>query len=278
MVRPLRLLVEDGSYHVTGRGIEGRLIYTSDPERVEFLSLLGRTIGRFGWRCLTYCLMDNHFHLLVQTPQPNLSRGMQHLKGSYAQWFNRRHDRQGPLFAGRFQARLVQRDAHLVEVLRYIALNPVRAGLCAEPDDWRWSAHAAIAGAVRHPPFLAVEEARAWFSSSQDPDGSDAYRWFVAEPTAGSEDDNGVARGDAEFLRHVLPSTSPGPEFRKRDWSAGRPPLSELLTDDSGVSVARAYRVYGYTLSSIAAELGCHVSTASRRLRAHEAAVLECKI
>jgi putative transposase len=278
MVRPLRLLVEDGSYHVTAKGIGGRVIYTSDAERAEFLWLLGRTVARFGWRCLTYCLMDNHFHLLLQTPQPNLSRGMQQLKGGYAQSFNRRHGREGSLFAGRFKGRLIQGDAHLLEVFRYIALNPVRAGLCADPGEWRWSAHAAIVGAVAHPRFLAVEEARAWFASAVDVDGSMAYRSFVAEPAPTVGDHDQVAVGDAEFLRSVLPSASPGPEFRKRDWSAGRPPLEELLLDDSGACIARAYRAHGYTLSSIASALGCHVSTASRRLREHEAALLDCKI
>jgi REP element-mobilizing transposase RayT len=279
MVRPLRLLVEVGSYHVTTQGIERRNIYVDDTDRAAFLALLDRTVARFGWHCLTYCLMDNHFHLLVQTPQPNLSRGMQQLKGSYARAFNERHGRVGYLFGGRFKAKLIQKDAHLLEVFRYIALNPVRAGLCAEPAEWSWSAHAAIAGEVPPQRFLAVEEARKWFSSPLDAEGTRAYRKFVgaSEPVPG-EDDRVVA-GDPAFLRSVLPATSPGSEFRKRDWGPGRPPLSELLYGGhAGASIARAYREHGYTLSEIASVLGCHVSTVSRRLRAHEAAMLDCKI
>jgi hypothetical protein len=135
-------------------------------------------------------------------------------------------------------------------------------------------------GTVVHPPFLAVDEARAWFSSPADVVGATAYGSFVAEPgpQGDTEAADGAARGDADFLRSVLPSTSPGSEFTKRDWGAGRPPISELVIDDSGATVARAYRVYGYTLSSIARVLDCHVSTVSRRLREHEAAMMDCKI
>jgi len=279
MVRPLRVLVNDGSYHVTSKGVGGRRIFASDHDRSEFLDVLGETIMRFGWRCLSYCLMDNHFHLLAQTPQPNLSRGMQQLKSRYAQAFNQRHGREGPLFAGRFKARLIQKDAHLLEVFRYIALNPVRAGLCTEPSAWAWSAHAAIAGCDEQARFLDVQEARKWFATPHDVDGALAYCEFVGSYKQLPADADGVAIGDAEFLRSVLPSTSPGAEFRKRDWSPGRPPLSELLRDDDlRESIAVAYRVHGYTLASIAEALGCHVSTVSRRLRAHEDAMLECKI
>ncbi len=279
MVRPLRLLVEDGTYHVTARGIESRDIFKDRADRAKLLAVLDRTVVRFGWRCLTFCIMDNHFHLLVQTPQPNLSRGMQQLKASYAQAFNRRHGRDGPLFGGRFKARLIQKDAHLLEVFRYIALNPVRAGLCGDASQWAWSAHGAIAGDVPPQRFLAVEEARKWFSSPADADGARAYRAFVGSAEPMLDEADRIAIGDAAFLRAVLPATSPGAEFRKRDWGPGRPPLSQLLCDgDSGACIARAYRAHGYTLSSIAGFLGCHVSTVSRRLRAHEAAMLDCKI
>jgi putative transposase len=280
MVRPLRLLVDDGSYHVTTKGIASQRIYASEHDRTDFLELLDQITTRFGWRCLSYCLMDNHFHVLVQTPQPNLSRGVQQLKARYAQAFNARYGRAGPLFAGRFKARLIQKDAHLLEVFRYIALNPVRAGLCADPSAWAWSAHAALAGRREPARFLAVEEARNWFSTPQDLDGREAYRVFVeGDEQLRLSDEEAVAVGDAQFVRSVLPATSPGTEFRKRDWGPGRPPLSELLRDeDLGACIANAYLVHGYTLSSIAAALGCHVSTVSRRLRAHEQAMLDCKI
>lgn len=108
-------------------------------------------MARFDWRCLAYCLMDNHFHLLVRTPLANLPRGMQQINSGHAQAYNRRHGRTGPLFERRYGAALVQEDVHLLEIFRYIALNPVRAGLCREPEDYAWSSHAALAGIAVSP-------------------------------------------------------------------------------------------------------------------------------
>jgi putative transposase len=282
VVRPLRVLVNDGVYHVTARGIERRAIFPDDADCVAFLAVLERTVDRFAWRCLAYCLMHNHYHLLLQTLEPNLARGMQYVNGRYAQDFNRRHDRAGALFGGRYKAKLIQRDAHLLEVFRYIALNPVRAGLCESPSSWRWSSHPVIAGSASATTFLAVEQARGWFAALVGGDGMAAYRDFVGEGSdqrLEHDDPDAVAVGDADYLRSVLPATNPGPEFRKRDWSAGRPSLVALLSDGGGAaSVARAYRLHGYTLSSIAGHLGCHVSTVSRRLKAYERDVLDCKI
>jgi putative transposase len=278
VVRPLRILISDGVYHVTARGIERRAIYADDQDRFAFLAVLEKTVDRFAWQCLAYCLMPNHFHLLVETPEPNLARGMQQLNGRYAQGFNKRHGRDGALFGGRYKAKLIQRDAHLLAVFRYIALNPVGAGLCESPSQWYWSAHRAIAGEASSS-FLAVGKARSWFASLVGGDGATAYRDFVANANDDEDGDERVAIGDADYLRAVLPATSPGPEFRKRDWGAGRPTLATLLADGPDpVSIARAYRLHGYTLSDIAALLGCHVSTVSRRIKAHERDMLECKI
>lgn len=276
MARPLRLLIEDGIYHVTSRGLEA--IYRHDSDRRAFLVLLGRTIGRFDWRCLTYCLMDNHFHLLVRTPQANLSIGMRHLKSAYAQSYNRRHERRGPLFEGRFAARLVQQDAHLLQVFRYIALNPVSAGLCAGAEEWEWSGHRALSGRVAAPPWLAAAESCTWFSEKSHQAGRRAYRDFVAGPAEEPRDVSGAALGSSEFLRAVLPDTRPGPDIPEHDWGPGRPPLDELLAGTAGAEgIALAHRHHGYTMQRIADALGCHVSTVSRRLRRYEQQTLECK-
>lgn len=263
---------------MTARGNGSAAIYSDDGDRDMFTSTLERTITRFDWHCLTYCLMGNHFHLLLRTPQPNLSRGMQQLKSSYAQTYNRRHDRIGHLFAGRFSAVLVQRGAHLLEVFRYIALNPVRAGLCGSPSEWRWSGHPAIAGEVPAPPWHDAQEARAAFASPSR-SGARSYREFVADAPDRHYVARGVVYGDDDFARAVLPPTRPSNEIARRDWTAGRPPLAELLEeDDGGESIAIAYRSYGYRLSDIADHLGRHLSTISRRLRAYEAQSLDLKI
>ena len=271
MARPLRLVVADGIYHVTARGIARGAIYADDRDRRVFLHILGRTIERFDWCCLTYCLMPNHFHLLVRTPRPTLSRGMAQLGSGYAQAYNRRHERIGPLFAGRYGARLVQQDRHLLEVFRYIALNPVTAGLCPSPSYWEWGGHAALAGERGAPRWHAIDEARAWFERSEAADGAAAYRAFVlASPGVGRPPD-GIVYGDEGFRRRHLPDARPGREFPKRDWGDGRPDLKLLLRDGgSGESLALAYRKHGYTMAEIAAAMGCHVTTVSRRLRAFE--------
>lgn len=278
MARPLRLLVANGIYHVTARGIARSTIHGDDRDRRVFFRVLERTISRFDWRCLSYCLMPNHFHLLIRTPEPNLSRGIAQLKSVYAQAYNRRHERVGPLFAGRYGGRLIQQDRHLLEVFRYIALNPVTANLCAAPSAWAWSGHAALAGQRQAYRWHAVEEARAWFKSPQSIDGVSGYREFVAAPSEIEVANEGVVVGDAEFRRQVLPDVRPGSEFPERDWGDGRPDLDELLQDGgTGRSIAVAYRKHGYTLVSVASAIGVHVSTVSRRLRSYESVVLESK-
>jgi putative transposase len=276
VARPLRLLVADGIYHVTARGIARNEIYLDDHDRRLFVHILVQTLARFSWRGLSYCLMPNHFHLLIRTPIPNLSRGMARLKGGYAKAYNRRHERIGPLFAGRFSARLIQRDRHLLETFRYIALNPVAAGLCETPSSWRWGAHPALAGEQKAPEWLAVEEARGWFGGPAD--GAAAYRAFVAEQPDSPAPARGVVLGDDDFRRRHLPAARPGSEFAEHDWGDGRPKLAELLRDGgSGKSIAAAYRTHGYTMRSIASFLERHVCTVSRRLRAYETEMRECK-
>ena len=128
MTRPLRLEFPGALYHVTARGNARQGIYLDDQDRHLFLSVLSEVVGRFAWICHAYCLMDNHYHLLIETPQANLSLGMRQLNGVYTQRLNRRHARAGHVFQGRFKAILVERDAYLLKLARYIVLNPLRAG------------------------------------------------------------------------------------------------------------------------------------------------------
>jgi REP element-mobilizing transposase RayT len=133
----------------------GAPIYLDDHDRRRFLDVLEDVVSRFRWLCHTYCLMSNHFHLLVTTPSPSIASGMQRLNGLYAQSFNRRHSRKGHLFEGRYAARIVASERHLLESRRYIVLNPVRAELCGSPADWPWSSYRALAGLDAGRPFLA---------------------------------------------------------------------------------------------------------------------------
>jgi putative transposase len=159
MARPHRLLEPGGIYHVTGHAVHEAAMFVTDDDRERFLTLVERVVPRHGWLCQAYCLLTTHFHLLVETPEANLSRGMHWLNGAYAQSFNRRHGRSGHLLADRFYSVTVASDGHLLELARYIALNPVRAGLCRKPEDWRWSSYAATIGCCAPAAFLDYQGA-----------------------------------------------------------------------------------------------------------------------
>jgi len=139
MARPHREQIAGGTFHVTSRGNRRQSIYHDDDDRRQFLILRDRVVRLCAWRVLAYCLMTNHFHLLIETPAPNLSAGMHRLNSSYAKYFNEHHSVDGHLFDRRFGSRLVETEEHLNDALRYIAFNPVEAGLCAHPREWRWS-------------------------------------------------------------------------------------------------------------------------------------------
>jgi putative transposase len=156
LARPLRLEFPGAVWHVTSRGNEQRPIFRDDHDRRGFLDNLARVVDRFRWRLHAFVLMSNHYHLLLETPEPTLSRGMRELNGVYTQRFNRRHRRVGHLLQGRFKAILVEKEAHLLELTRYVVLNPVRAGMVTRPERYRWSSYRATAGLAQAPPWLEV--------------------------------------------------------------------------------------------------------------------------
>ncbi len=179
MSRPLRIEFPGAFYHLTSRGNAREIIFLDDQDREILLDALATVVERFHWRVHAYCLMGNHYHLLVETPQPNLSRGMRWLNGVYTQRFNRRHERVGHVLQGRFKAILVERDSYLLEVARYTVLNPVRGGLVAGPGAWRWSSYRATAGERPAPPWLSVETILGMFGKGAAP-ATERYRRFVA--------------------------------------------------------------------------------------------------
>jgi REP-associated tyrosine transposase len=165
MARRPREEVEDGVFHVYARGNGKQLIYLDDHDRLTYLRLLGKAVERSRWRCLAYCQMENHVHLLIQTPHANLAAGMRWLHGLYAQAFNERHGRVGHLFQGRYGAVRIKTDAQLCAVARYLALNPIAAGLDRHPAEWRWSSYAATA-AGSPPGWLDVRRLIAYFDTT----------------------------------------------------------------------------------------------------------------
>jgi putative transposase len=183
MPRPQRPQFPGAIYHVSTRGNRKQEIFSDDHDRIRFLQLVEHVVSELAWRCHTYCLMTNHYHLLVETPLGNISQGMQNLNGVYAKWFNWRHGYEGHLFERRFRGGLVEGDAHLLELTRYIVLNPVRAGLTGTADAWRWSSYNATIGAQSRPKLLTC----AWVLSlfSGDPRRAcELYAEFVADGAA----------------------------------------------------------------------------------------------
>jgi REP element-mobilizing transposase RayT len=265
----LRLLLPGGVYHVTARGVARAPIVLDDDDRVGFLEQLARVVDRFGLVVHAYCLMTNHFHLLVETPQPNLSVSMRQLNGVYAQRFNKRHRRVGHLFQARFDAKLVESEAYFLGSARYIVLNPVRARMVERPEDYRWSSYRATAGLEPAPAYLTVSAVLANFIGAADPYA--AYRDFVAQgigldaPTAIGD----LYLGSQAFANEQAPNKRVE-ETARRHWQPAPPSLDELFAAQRQSAVAIAYREHGYTLKQIADHLGVHYSTISRRLRTLE--------
>jgi REP element-mobilizing transposase RayT len=148
--------VPGGIHHAIAKGVEGRAVFMDDHDRSVFLHRMRQAIHRHKWSCLAFCMLTTHVHLVVGTPEPNLGIGMQWLLGPYAQAFNRRHEREGHLFGDRYYSTRILSDSHLVAALAYVSLNPVRAGLVEQPEDWRWGSYAGTIGRRTAPDFVDV--------------------------------------------------------------------------------------------------------------------------
>lgn len=279
MSRPLRVEFPGALYHVTSRGNGRRAIFLDDDDRTRFLQILARVRERFSWVCHAYCLLGNHYHLVVETPRANLARGMQQLGSAYAQTFNHRHGRTGHVLQGRYRAILVEKEQHLLEVARYVVLNPVRARLCRDAAEWNWSSYQATAGDAPAPPFLSVD----WLLSQFGDDRELAqrrYRLFVrdvAPARLSSRAWGGLYLGTKRFVRDVAPPVQDPIEISRAQREPFQALLSELFADEQARALVAAYREHGYRLREIAHHLGVHPSTASRRLRRAEAR-LQCKV
>ena len=277
MARPLRIGYPGALYHLTLRGNARAEIFLDDSDRDIFLDLLGSVVVRFGWRIHAYCLMENHYHLLAETPQTNLSRGMGWLNGVYTQRFNRRHERVGHVFQGRFKAILVERDSYLLELARYIVLNPGRAGLASAPEGWRWSSYRATAGEQAAPRWLSVNWILDQFGNSEMP-AQNRYRQFV---TAGLDQASPwhnlrgqVLLGTEPFVQALAPrlaAVQDMTETPRAQRFAHRPALPSLLPGADGHSRAQrdaairdAHISHAYTLAQIARHVGLHYATVSR--------------
>jgi putative transposase len=181
MPRPLRPELAGGIHHVWSRGAVKQTIFIDDEDRERYLRRLSKIAVWMSWRCLAYCLMGNHMHLLIETPDPNLGRGMQRLHGPYAQAFNRRHEKAGHVFGARFDSKLMKNDVQLWVATRYILQNPVKAGLCRTPEAWPWSSHAHAATGTS-PAWLATGRLHSFFGSMGGDPRERYFEFVAAEP------------------------------------------------------------------------------------------------
>jgi REP-associated tyrosine transposase len=277
MARPLRLALAGAVYHVISRGNDRQTVFGDLSDRELFFEVLAHAVERYGWLCHTYCLMGNHYHLLLETPKPTLSIGMRQVNGLYARRFNLRHGRCGHLFQARFSSILVQKESHLLEASRYIVLNPVRARLCAHPEQSPWSSYRALAGQAPAAPFLCTDVLLGQFGKSRA-SAQAAYRKFVEEGIADANEEQvrGERLGEEAFLRERFGLDPPLAEIPRVQVEPLRRPLAEIFAA-SAEPVAAAYRQHGYTLREIGEYLGCHYSTVSRRLHWEEEVLLQCK-
>jgi len=274
MTRPLRIEYPGAVYHITSRGNARQAVFLDDEDRKGFLDVLGQAVERFNWLYHAYCLMGNHYHLLLETVDPTLPRGMRHLNGVYTQRFNRWHERSGHLFQGRYKAILVERESHLLELARYVVLNPVRAKMVRACKDWRWSSYRATAGFEPASPFLAT----AWILSQFDSSlakAQHAYRRFVSlgrGETVWESLRGQIYMGSDEFIgRHTPHASDSLHEIPREQRLVNRPSLEGIFASvEEGRAIAAAYRQHGYLLREIAAFLGVHYSTVSRRLKTQE--------
>ena len=268
MSRPLRLEFPGAVYHLTSRGNARRKIFFSDTDRTNFLDTLSQVISRFSWICHAYCLMANHYHLLIETPKPNLSLGMRQLNGLYTQSFNRRHKRVGHLFQGRFKAIVVQKESYLLELCRYIVLNPVRIKGDVRIDAWKWSSYRATAGLVSVPEFLNTDWVLSQFGKNR-PTAHKRYREFVRDGLASRpwEAVRGqIYLGSEKFIEKHSAENVELTEIPRVQLKAARPSLERIFAKRGNRAVVQAYKEHGYRLREIAAHLGVHYATVSREL------------
>lgn len=279
MARPLRLEFAGAVYHVTSRGDRREDIYLDDDDRREWLAVLGLVCDRFNWTVHAYCQMTNHYHLLIETVDGNLSAGMRQLNGLYTQRFNRRHGIVGHLFQGRYKAILVQKESHLLELSRYVVLNPVRARMAAHPEEWPWSSFSACLHDQLTPPWLDIDWLLGQFGTQRTP-ARLAYQSFVMAgkdiPSPLLATRHQLILGDDAFVGQHHQNKLPE-EMRELS-KAHRRSLALTLDQyqqnftDRNQAMAHAYKSGAYTMAQIADFFDVHYMTVSRAVRGHETA------
>ena len=278
MARPLRIEYAGALYHVTSRGDGREDIYLSDDDRALWLEVFGEVCRRYNWICHAYCLMGNHYHLLIETPESNLSLGMRQLNGVYTQRFNRTHNRVGHVFQGRFKAILVDKDAYLLELARYIVLNPVRARMVRRAGDWPWSSYRATSGIETKHDWLQIDWLLSCFAKRRKT-AYERYIQFVQEgkgqPSPWESLKNQVYLGDEKFVEEMQRLIEPDksldeiPKNQKRKMARALEEYDKLA-DTRNEAIYNAFVSGGYKMKEIGEYFGLHYSSISKIVKEME--------
>ena len=275
MSRPVRIEFPGACYHVTSKGTKEQTVFKDKEDKAIFLNVLDNVVARFGWLLHSYVIMDEHYHLVVEIPEANLSRGMRQLNGVYTQHFNRRHSEEGPVFQGRFKSVLFEKDNFLLPLCRHVVLNPVRVGRAGALNSYRWSSHRAMSGAIKTPDYLTTDSVLGHFGK-REKDNQKKYQSFVkkgiGESSPLDQRSHQVLLGGPKFLNEMQPILNGerlakrGPKQAKR-----RRSLNALFKNVSAGSrmernglIKKAHVDYSYTLMEIGEHLGLHYTTVSK--------------
>lgn len=276
MARPIRIEYAGALYHITSRGNARETIFLTDEDRLSFLKILQDLCRTINWLCHAYCLMDNHYHLLIETPDGNLSKGMRQLNGVYTQTFNRHHNRVGHVFQGRFKGILVEKETYLLELCRYIVLNPVRAQMVRSAKEWPWSSYCSTAGYTEQNEFLTSDWILASFAKRKTV-AQIKYREFInkgkGQPSPWQSLKNQVYLGNEQFVKeHIDSITNKDVELseipksqRKAKPEAIEYYLKQAINRDD--AILRAWNSGGYTQKNIADYFSIHYSRVSKIIK-----------
>ena len=282
MARPLRIEFPNALYHVTARGDRREPIVEDDTDRLTFFNVLAEVVERFNWLCHAYCLMTNHYHLVVETPDANLSKGMRQLNGMYTQATNRRHKRTGHLFQGRFKGILVDKDNYLLELTRYVVLNPVRARMVKHPRQYAWSSYRAMVGQAPVPPWLATDGLLAQFAKRRA-EARRLYREFVLAGMKQESIWGGLRQqiylGDERFIARMQRRAEPQGDALSIPRAHRRAPAPSLPAirarhPDRDKAIVTAYATGAYSYREIAEHFELHLATVGRIVRVR---MLQCE-
>jgi REP element-mobilizing transposase RayT len=276
MTRSLRINLEGALYHVTVRGNEKKNIYRTDGDRHHFLSILADVAKKRGWACYAYCLMDNHYHLLIKVESPTLSQGMRDINSTYSQRFNRMHKRVGHLFQGRFHSAIIESEGYFLEAVRYVVLNPVRANLVSNAGEWKWSSYRGTIGSAKPHRLLDIKAVLERFGGNIQ-EARQKYAQFVSEglhaksPFAKNHDHRVI--GEIDWNNPIAKEAWKAwyeYEIPLSDRMLGRPLLKDIFDDPAvtaehrNTAIVFACRGCGYTRKAVADALRVHPSTISR--------------